>query len=79
MQFSFLGYSVKKIMEFKLDVKDVAILRYFDDFRKSGKMKYELIDDCRIEKWKLWITFKKSKELCVKIGIANYPFEKRVG
>ena len=44
MKFSFLGYSVEKIMEFKLDVKDVAILRYFDDFRKSGKMKYELIE-----------------------------------
>ena len=44
MKFSFLGYSVEKIMEFKLDVKDLAILRYFDDFRESGKMNYEVID-----------------------------------
>jgi len=29
MKYSFLGYNVKKIMEFNLDVKDLAILRYF--------------------------------------------------
>ena len=44
MQFSFLGYSVKKIMEFNLDVKDVTILRYFYNFRKSGRMNYEIIE-----------------------------------
>ena len=31
MKFSFLGYNVKKIMEFDLDVNDLAILRYFED------------------------------------------------
>ena len=41
MKFSFLGYSVKRMMEFSLDVKDIVILRYFDDFRKTGKMNYE--------------------------------------
>ena len=30
-------------MEFNLDIKDMAILRYFNDFRKSGKMNYEII------------------------------------
>lgn len=44
MKFSFLGYSVQGIMEFDLDVKDIAILRYFDDFRKSGKMNSEVVD-----------------------------------
>ena len=41
MKFSFLGYSVEGIMEFNLDIKDIVILRYFDDFRNTGKMNYE--------------------------------------
>ncbi|WP_235840754.1 hypothetical protein [Clostridium tertium] len=44
MQYSFLGFSVKKIMEFGLDIKDLAVLRYFDDFRESGRMNYETIE-----------------------------------
>ena len=36
MKYSFLGYNVKKIMEFNLDVKDLAILRYFDDFTEKS-------------------------------------------
>ena len=44
MQYSFLGFSVKKIIEFDLDVKDLTILRYFDDFRESGRMNYETIE-----------------------------------
>ncbi|MGJ0841795.1 hypothetical protein [Clostridium tertium] len=43
MQYSFLGFSVKKIIEFDLDVKDLTILRYFNDFRESGRMNYETI------------------------------------
>ena len=53
MQFSFLGYSVKKIMEFNLDVKDVTIIRYFDDFRNSGRMNYEVIDGVKY----YWISY----------------------
>lgn len=44
MQYSFLGFSVKKIMEFGLGIKDLAVLRYFDDFRESGRMNYEIIE-----------------------------------
>ena len=44
MQYSFLSFSVKKIMEFGLDIKDLAVLRYFNDFRESGRMNYETIE-----------------------------------
>lgn len=44
MQFSFLGFSVEKAMDLKLDMKDMAILRYFVDFRETGRMKAEIID-----------------------------------
>ena len=53
MKFSFLGYSVKGIMEFNLDVKDIVILRYFDDFRNSGKMNYEEVNG---EKY-YWVSY----------------------
>lgn len=43
MQYSFLGFSVAKMMELKLDMKDLAILRYFVDFRETGKMKAEVV------------------------------------
>ena len=53
MQYSFLGFSVKKIMEFGLDIKDLAVLRYFDDFRESGRMNYETIEG---EKY-YWVSY----------------------
>ena len=67
MKFSFLGYSVEKIMEFKLDVKDVAILRYFDDFRKSGKMKYELIDGVKY----YWISYRSVENELPFLGLGK--------
>ena len=53
MKFSFLGYSVKGMMEFNLDVKDIVILRYFYDFRNTGKMNYEEVDG---EKY-YWVSY----------------------
>lgn len=44
MQYNFLGFSVAKMMELELDMKDLAILRYFIDFRDTGKMSAEVID-----------------------------------
>ena len=67
MQFSFLGYSVKKIMEFKLDVKDVIILRYFDDFRKSGRMNYEVIEG---EKY-YWISYQSIENELPFLGLGK--------
>ncbi len=60
MQYSFLGFSVKKIMEFGLDIKDLAVLRYFDDFRESGRMNYETIEG---EKY-YWVSYQSfAKEM----------------
>lgn len=60
MQYSFLGFSVKNIMEFGLDIKDLAILRYFDDFRESGRMNYETVEG---EKY-YWVSYQSfAKEM----------------
>lgn len=67
MQFSFLGYSVKKIMELGLDVKDVTILRYFDDFRQSGKMNYEIIEGVRY----YWISYQNIENGLPFLGLGK--------
>ena len=67
MQFSFLGYSVKKIMEFNLDVKDVTILRYFDDFRNSGRMNYEVIDGVKY----YWISYQSIENELPFLGLGK--------
>ena len=67
MKFSFLGYSVKKIMEFDLDVKDLAILRYFDDFMESGKMNYEIIEGVKY----YWISYKNIEDELPFLGLGK--------
>lgn len=67
MQFSILGYSVKKIMELDLDVKDVTILRYFDDFRKSSKMNYEVIEGIKY----YWISYQKIENELPFLGLGK--------
>ncbi len=67
MQFSFLGFSVKKIMEFELDVKDLAILRFFQDFMKSGKMNYEEVDGVKY----YWISYKNISEEMPFLGLGK--------
>lgn len=67
MKYSFLGYSVKKIMELNLDVKDLAILRYFDDFMESGKMNYEVIEGVKY----YWISYKNIEEELPFLGLGK--------
>ena len=67
MQFSFLGYSVKKIMELGLDVKDVTILRYFDDFRQSGKMNCEIIEGIKY----YWISYQSVENGLPFLGLGK--------
>ena len=67
MQFSFLGFSVKKVMELQLDVKDLAILRYFQDFMKSGKMNYEEVDGVKY----YWISYKNISEEMPFLGLGK--------
>lgn len=58
MQYTFLGFSTAKIMEFELDMKDMAILRYFVDFRETGKMKAEIVDN----KTYYWVKYESIME-----------------
>lgn len=67
MQFSFLGFSVKKVMELNLDVKDLAILRFFQDFMKSGKMNYEEVDGVTY----YWISYKNISEEMPFLGLGK--------
>lgn len=67
MKYSFLGYSVKKIMELNLDVKDLAILRYFDDFMESGKMNYEVIEGVKY----YWISYKNIEDELPFLGLGK--------
>lgn len=67
MQFSFLGFSVKKVMEFQLDVKDLAILRFFQDFMKSGKMNYEEVDGVNY----YWISYKNISDEMPFLGLGK--------
>ena len=67
MQFTFLGYSVKKIMELDLDVKDVTILRYFDNFRISGKMNYEIIEGVKY----YWISYQNIENELPFLGLGK--------
>lgn len=45
MKFTFMGFLQSKAIEMGLDDKDLAILRYFIDFKDSGKMVMKIIDD----------------------------------
>lgn len=67
MQFSFLGFSVKKVMELQLDVKDLAILRFFQDFMKSGKMNYEEVDGVKY----YWISYKNISDEMPFLGLGK--------
>lgn len=67
MKYSFLGYNVKKIMEFNLDVKDLAILRYFDDFMESGKMNYEVIEGVKY----YWLSYKNIEDELPFLGLGK--------
>ena len=67
MQFSFLGFSTVKIMEFNLDVKDMIILKYFNDFKNSEKMSYEIVNG---EKY-YWLSYKNIENELPFLGLAK--------
>ncbi|EOR28268.1 hypothetical protein A500_00065 [Clostridium sartagoforme AAU1] len=58
MQYSFLGFSVVKMMELDLDMKDMAILRYFVDFKETGRMNSEIIEGDKY----YWVSYKSLEE-----------------
>ena len=67
MQFSFLGFSSMKIMEFNLDVKDMIILKYFNDFKNSGKMNFEVVNG---EKY-YWLSYQNIENELPFLGLAK--------
>ena len=52
------GFSVDKAIELGLDIKDLAILRMFENIRKSGKMTYHLEGDIKYY-WANYSAFEK--------------------
>lgn len=45
MKFTINGFSQKKLLEFSLDATDALLLRYFIDFRDSGEMLKEIVNN----------------------------------
>jgi hypothetical protein len=45
MQYTFLGFSQEKLIELGLDDRDAALLRYFVDFKDTGEMYSEQVED----------------------------------
>jgi uncharacterized phage protein (TIGR02220 family) len=58
MKFTILGFSQKKLIEFNLDIDEALILRYFVDFKDSGAMVKEFIDDDMY----YWINYESLKK-----------------
>ena len=45
MKYTVEGFSQKSLINYGLDEKDALILRYFIDFKDSGKMKMKIINE----------------------------------
>jgi hypothetical protein len=67
MQYSFLGFSVTKMMELNLDMKDVAILRYFVDFKDTGRMHFEIIEGKKY----YWVNYRTMEEEMPYLGLGK--------
>ena len=67
MQYNFLGFSVSKMMELNLDMKDMAILRYFVDFKETGRMNYEIVEG---EKY-YWINYSSIEREMPHLGLGK--------
>lgn len=67
MQNSFLGFSVSKMMDLKLDMKDVAILRYFIDFTETEKRNLEIIDGNKY----YWVSYRLMEDEMPHLGLGK--------
>jgi len=54
MKYTINGFSQEKLIQYELDEKDSLLLRYFIDFKDSGKMKIRTID----EEQYYWVSYK---------------------
>lgn len=67
MKFTIYGFSQKRLIELELDHTDALILRYFIDFKDSGKMKTEIFND----EIYYWVQYEKVVEEIPIIRITN--------
>lgn len=74
MQYSFLGFSTLKMRELNLDVKDMIILRYFVDFKDSGKMLYEIVNGRKY----YWINYRTMEEEMPHLELGKKAIMKRM-
>lgn len=74
MQYSFLGFSTLKMRELNLDVKDMIILRYFVDFKDSGKMLFEIVNGRKY----YWINYKTMEEEMPHLELGKKAIMKRM-
>lgn len=54
MKFTIMGFSQEKMIEFKMDLTDALILRWFVDFKDTGKMYSEVIEKDKF----YWVNYK---------------------
>ena len=64
MKYTIEGFSQEKLVEFGMDVNDAIILRWFVDFKDSGKMASEIVNDDKY----YWINY---EELLKDLPIIN--------
>ncbi|WP_051540271.1 conserved phage C-terminal domain-containing protein [Clostridium ihumii] len=58
MKYTILGFNQKKVLDLKLTIEDLLILRYFIDFKDSGDMVSRIIDN---EKY-YWVKYESINE-----------------
>lgn len=74
MQYSFLGFSVSKMMELSLDMKDIAILRYFVDFKDTGKMNTEVVEGVTY----YWVSYRSIEEEVPYLALGKRAIMRRM-
>lgn len=92
MKYTLFGFSQAKAIEYELDVNDLMILRWFVDYKDTGRMakkiinediyywiKYEaIIEDFPITNWKKDTVYRRFKKLVSK-GILKHETIKQCG
>ena len=67
MKFTMSGFNQKKLIEFGLDLKDAALLRYFIDFKDTNSMSMIIVDN----KPYYWVKYEHLKNDLPILGINN--------
>lgn len=67
MKYSILGFSQEKIIELGLDLSDALLLRYFVDFKDTGKMLKEEMDGRSY----YWVKYEHIKEYLPVLQVSS--------